>query len=177
MGAQGLFAALWLISAAPATTGPATADPEAASGPAAPGDDAEPAPGAPDQQAAVKSAYAAAESLLGPLDGLWRLEDTSGRALFILDLSDPGPPPAPLAAAPDDPGLEGAWRDPADPRAPDASGLIDGARRSGDHLSIAFTRGTDQAPVAIDLRKSRDGRWTGALTIAGARQAVVMTRF
>lgn len=161
-----LGAALWLAAAAPA-------DPELQATSPAPAD----TPGAPDQGASVQSAFDAAEAMQGPLDGLWRLNDASGRTLFIFDLSDPGGPPAPLAAAPDHPGVEGAWRDPARPGKADASGLLDTVVLSSGRLTIGFLKGPDHQAAKVALRRGSDGVWRGALTGAGPRQTVTMIRF
>lgn len=134
------------------------------------------APGTDDQAVAVQAAFAAAEQLQGPLDGLWRIEDADGRTLFVFDLIDPGGPPAPLSADPDHPGLEGAWRDPNRPRGPDSSGVIDAVSRDGPHLSIHFVQGADQATRAIVLTQDASGGWSGELADGGARRQVVMRR-
>lgn len=138
------------------------------------------APGSDDQAAAVQAAFDAAESLQGPLDGLWRIEDADGRTLFVFDLIDPGGPPAPLSADPDHPGLEGAWRDPNRPRGPDSSGVIDVVSRAGEHLSIRFVQGSGQgsarATRALALTQDASGGWSGELAGDGARRPVVMRR-
>jgi hypothetical protein len=165
------IAALWLTSAADAT--PAAADPEIAGAPAPAG-----GPDAPDQQAAIKAAFQAAEAMQGPLDGVWRLQDQrSGRTLFIFAMSDAGGAPAPLAATPDHPGVEGAWRDPARPGSPDASGFLDSVRGDGRWVQIRFVQGPDRRAEVLTLRASGDARWSGDLADAGASSAVVMTRF
>lgn len=133
-------------------------------------------PGSDDQANAVYAAYDAAEALQGPLDGLWRLDDSAGHTLFVFDLVDPGGPPAPLSAKPADPGLEGAWRDPSRPREPDASGLIDNVDRAGARLSIQFVQGPRQAVMRLVLTADAQGRWSGELTGDGARLPVVMRR-
>lgn len=160
------LAALWLAAAAPT-------DPELQPAPPAPME----TPGAPDQAASVQSAFDAAEAMQGPLDGIWRLTDAGGRTLFIFDLSDPGGPPAPLAASPDHPGVEGAWRDPGRPGKADASGFLGAIRRDGGRLSMRFVEGPDQAEATVDLALGRDGVWRGALTGDGPRRAVTMIRF
>lgn len=146
----------------------ATATPAPAAEPGAAGSD--------DQTPAVMAAFSAAEALQGPLDGLWRIDDADGRTLFVFDLVDPGGPPAPLSADPDHPGLEGAWRDPNRPRAPDASGVIDSVSRDGAHLSIRFVQGPNQAAMALVLTRDETGGWTGELAGDGARRPVVMRR-
>jgi hypothetical protein len=133
---------------------------------------------APDQEAAIQAAFQAAESLQGPLDGVWRLDDASGRTLFVFALSDPGGRPAPLAASPDNPGVEGAWRDPDRPRDVDGSGLLDSVRRDGRRVQIRFVVGPDRLCEVVTLKAAGTARWKGELSAApGARRAVIMTRF
>jgi hypothetical protein len=172
------IAAAWLASAATdAAPAAQPSDPEteapAASAAAAPFT----IPEGPDQQAAIQSAYQAAEALQGPLDGLWRLDDAAGHTLFIFDLSDAGGAPAPLAALPDAPGVEGAWRDPARPGAPDASGFIDSVRSDGRWVQIRFVEGVDRRAEVVTLKAVGGARWAGELADSGASRAVVMTRF
>jgi hypothetical protein len=167
------IAAAWTLAASDA--GPvsaSSADPETAA-------DAAPAPGvdAPDQQASIRAAFDAAETLQGPLDGLWRLEDGAGRTLFIFDLVDPGGSPAPLSATPDNPEVEGAWRDPRGPRSPDSSGFVDSVRSDGRWVQIRFVGGPDRRGEVVTLKAGGKARWTGMLDGAGAPQAVVMIRF
>jgi hypothetical protein len=178
LGLVPILAVAWLATAdaaAPAPAPPPTAaaetDPEGgAAGPAIPDD-------GPDQQAVIASAYQAAEAMQGPLDGLWRVTDEAGRILFIFDLSDPGGPPAPLAATPSDPGVEGAWRDPSGAGSPNAFGFIDKVRHEGARLSIRFVEEPGDRAEVLTLSPSRDGRWAGELAGAGARQAIVMAKF
>jgi hypothetical protein len=129
-----------------------------------------------DQQAAVRAAFLAAQALQGPLDGVWRLQDAKGRTLFVLALTDPGGAPAPLSAAPDHPGVEGAWRDPNRARAAGGSGFLDNVRSNGARLSLRFAEDPGQ-PEALSLRLGRDGRWRGELDSGGVPRPVVMTRF
>jgi hypothetical protein len=176
------IAAAWLASAAAdaAPAAPASSDPEATPTAGAPADPSAPpftALGGPDQQADIHAAYQAAEALQGPLDGLWRLQDTSGRTLYIFDLSDTGGPPAPLAAMPDAPWVEGAWRDPDRPGAPDGSGFIDSVQGDSRWIQIRFVAGPDHRGEVVTLKAAANARWTGDLADAAASRAVVMTRF
>lgn len=125
----------------------------------------------------MTAAYRDAEALQGPLDGLWRVRDGAGRLLFVLALSDPGEPPAPLASDPGHPHVEGAWRDPARSRAPDGSGLVSSVRRRADGSLEIRMASPDGQSETLAMRAARDGRWHGSLTVAGARRAVVMSRF
>lgn len=127
-----------------------------------------------DQAAQISAAFQAAEALQGPLDGVWRLSDRAGRTLYVFALADPGSAPAPLASDPLHPGVEGAWRDPARTSASGGSGFIDTVADRGGRVRIGFCDGQAEA---VTLRAAGAGRWTGALTRAGRRRAVVMTRF
>jgi hypothetical protein len=131
--------------------------------------------GGPDQGASVAAAYAAAEALQGPLDGLWRLEDQTGRTLFILSLADPGGAPAPLAEHPDAPEVEGAWRDPGRTGSPDGSGLIESVRLGAGRVRIRM--GPSAEAETLSLTAGADGRWKGELVGRGSRRPVTMTRF
>jgi hypothetical protein len=173
VSAAAAIAAVWLAASAAATP----ADPETETAPASAAPAPFTLPTGPDQQAAIQAAYQAAEALQGPLDGVWRLTDTGGRTLFIFALSDAGGPPAPLAANPDHPGIEGAWRNPDRPRAPDGSGFIDSVRGDGRWVQIRFVEGPDRAPEVVTLKAAAGARWTGGLASATASRAVVMTRF
>jgi hypothetical protein len=179
VSAASAIAAVWLAAsaAAPAPLTPPAADPETEAAPA----EAPPAPftppTGPDQQAAIQAAYQAAEALQGPLDGVWRLTDANGRTLFIFELSDAGGPPAPLAATPDHPGIEGAWRNPDRPGSPDGSGFIDSVRGDGRWVQIRFVEGPDRRAEVVTLKAAAGARWTGELASATASRAVIMTRF
>jgi hypothetical protein len=172
LSALAALAAAWLLTSADAPTA-AAADPEV---------DATPAPKAwtpsgPDQDVNVTAAYQAAEQLQGPLDGMWKLVDDDGRTLYIFSLSDAGAAPAPLAGSPDNPGVEGAWRDPAHPGDANASGFIDSVSETGDQLRMRFTQGADRHTETLTLKAAATGRWTGDLAEGDARRPVVMTRF
>jgi hypothetical protein len=130
-----------------------------------------------DQQTVIAAAAKAAEAMQGPLDGLWRLTDGRGDTLFVFDLADPGGPPAPLAADPDKPGVEGAWREPGRAGAPGALGLVDQVRRAGARVRLSFVEGARAQPRTVSLTRGRGGRWSGVLSAEGARRRVVMTRF
>ena len=186
MSVVSILAAAWLATAAadqPPTAAPpaqAAFDPDATSDePTIAPDTATPPIGALAvyQQGAIQAAYRAAEAMQGPLDGLWRLQDAAGRTLFIFALSDAGGPPAPLAARPNNPGVEGAWRDPNRAGAADASGFVDEVRDDGGRQSLRIQQGPDQRTETVSLSAGRDGQWTGELRDDGQRRVVVMSRF
>ncbi|NBB52531.1 hypothetical protein GVN24_30065, partial [Rhizobium sp. CRIBSB] len=108
-----------------------------------------------DAQRAYERGVAEAENgmdrRMGPLDGLWRVRDTSGVLLFSLALTDPG------GEVP----LEGAWRDSRGRMGAAASTLrtdqmtvivLDGEgelRLSAGRLSGVIVRGEQTTPVQL----------------------------
>lgn len=115
-------------------------------------------------QQGVAAAAVRANTLMGPLDGRWRVFGPDGAAVLELLLADRG-----------NGGLvEGAWRDLA---APDAAlagrrlGALGLVTRSGDTLTIDV----DEHGGAR-LRLDRDGgRWRGTLERDGRTLPVTMT--
>ncbi|MDZ4371918.1 MAG: hypothetical protein U1C74_10895 [Phenylobacterium sp.] len=104
----------------------------------------------------LRSSAAAIRNFQGPMEGAWALSG-GGRDLFLLQLVDR------------DGWIDGAWRDPQRPGAPEASGLIADVPRGGE-MTLRFADGV----VAV-LRPAGD-HWTGRLTEAGRSQAVTLTR-
>jgi hypothetical protein len=98
----------------------------------------------------LSASAAAAQALLGPLDGGWTLSDARGRPLFALQITDPATGATPR---------EGAWRDLA---GTGETGPVDTIERRGDRLSIRFVHGRDA--VWIRLRRRGDGAWAGEAT-------------
>jgi hypothetical protein len=111
-------------------------------------------------EAAYDRGVAAAErgmdGRMGPLDGRWRVRDSSGAEVLVLALIDEGP------SRP----LEGAWRKDG---APSVLGVIEQADRSDGGLNLAWKDG------GLTLRASGEG-WVGELTEAGRRRAVTLAR-
>ena len=132
--------------------------------------------GEDERDAAVKAAYDAAEARRGGLDGRWRLESPDGRALFIFQLSDPGPVPDPRSATPSVPAIEGAWRDPASHGAGDA-GFLDSVQRDGSALTLRFNGADPARPLVVSLRQRAGGDWSGVIDGAGPSRPVIMKRF
>jgi hypothetical protein len=126
------------------------------------------------RQAAVQGAYAAAQARRGGLDGRWRLEAADGRALYIFQLSDPGPVPDPRSGNPGVPVIEGAWRDPGRQGA-SGSGFLDSVVREGSALTLRFIDG--DRPLTVSLRQRADGDWNGAIEGTGSSRPAVMKRF
>ena len=99
----------------------------------------------------VASAEIRTDQTAGPLDGLWRIRDPAGRALYEVVLADPAYGPA-----------EGAWRRLGEPG---ESGL---ATADGDALTL-------EGDGVIALDRSGTG-WRGRLTRDGQTVAVTVTR-
>lgn len=116
-------------------------------------------PPSPEEEAydsRIRSSAAAARAFLGPLDGGWTITG-GGRELYVLQLADR------------DGIVEGSWRDPRRPGAPDASGYLDVADRSDGSLVLSFTG-------AFAVLRLVDGRWTGQLTEGERTERVTLVR-
>lgn len=108
---------------------------------------------------AIRAAYAATQSLQGPLDGVWRLRDARGQVRLFVYLSDPPGGTGPLS---------GAWRIPAG-----ASGLLLAAERSGPRLRLVV-QGGDTAGT-VELHADR-GRWRGRWVASGKAVKITLSR-
>ncbi|ODT87295.1 hypothetical protein [Phenylobacterium sp. SCN 70-31] len=106
--------------------------------------------------ARLKSSAAAIRAFQGPMEGAWTLS-AGGHELYLLQLVDR------------DGWIDGAWRDPRRPGAPEASGLIVDVPR-GAELTLRF------ADDSIAVLHPSGGHWTGRLTEAGRSQAVTLSR-
>jgi hypothetical protein len=111
----------------------------------------------------VRSSFAAAQGMQGPLDGRWVVR-AGGAEVFDLQLVDKNQG-----------AVEGAWRDPRRKGAADASGFIDSIQRSGGELMVRFQPRPGDDPVQLSLRPSGDG-WAGELVERGERKAVTVRR-
>lgn len=118
-------------------------------------------------QQGVASAALRANSLMGPLDGRWRVTGPDGAAVLELLMMDRG----------DGALVEGAWREPS---APDGAltsrrlGALSLVVRSGDDLTIDV----DDPDSPARLRLERDGAgWRGILERNGRTTPVVMAPF
>ncbi len=101
----------------------------------------------------VASAERRADQTAGPLDGLWRISDADGRALYDVLLMDPGVGP-----------VEGGWRDGRDGG---------GAVSDGRTLTL---EGLPEGGVGvIGLERAGEG-WRGRLTVDGRSRSVTITR-
>lgn len=118
-------------------------------------------------QQGVASAALRANSLMGPLDGRWRVTGPDGAAVLELLMMDRG----------DGALVEGAWREPS---APDGAltsrrlGALSLVVRSGDDLTIDV----DDPDSPARLRLERDGAgWRGILERNGRTTPVTMAPF
>lgn len=106
-----------------------------------------------------------ASAIAGPFEGLWRVTDAEGRALYQLALID---------EEGDDAEVEGAWRD-LRVSGVRASGPIAFARADPARLELRFYEGDGGQATTLTLRRGRGDRWTGDLAVAGQpSRAVVM---
>lgn len=110
-----------------------------------------------DYQRAVDERRRAAQALMGPLDGLWRVAGADDRTMLELALVDRGAGER----------IEGAWtRVVAHGGA--RSGLVQSVSREGDVVRIELEQGAQ-----LDLLIGPDG-WRGVLTGDGKAQAVLL---
>jgi hypothetical protein len=127
--------------------------------------EAPPTPTDLNYESRMRSSFASAQGLQGPLDGSWSLRGEGGAELYSLQVVDRGQG-----------ALEGAWRDPRRRGSPEASGFLADIRRDGAQLSVNFYPRAGAGLVSIQLNAAIDGIWTGDLTEGGARRPVTMRR-
>jgi len=116
-------------------------------------------------EARMRSSFASAQGLQGPLDGAWTLRAQAGGELYALLLVDKG-----LGT------LEGAWRDPRRRGSTDSSGFLAAVQRNGAQLSVSFYPRPGASAATITLNAGLDGVWTGELAEDGERRAVTLRR-
>lgn len=106
--------------------------------------------------AGVASAERAMDARMGPLEGLWRLQDADGHVLMTLSLTDPGETQP----------VEGAFR-----TAGAAAGIgpLSSAGRTAEALILDLGGGR------LSLGASGQG-WTGVWSRAGQERAVTLVR-
>ncbi|WP_309644210.1 hypothetical protein [Phenylobacterium sp.] len=115
-------------------------------------------------EARMRSSFASAQGLQGPLDGAWTLRG-AGVALYTLQLVDTG-----LGT------LEGAWRDPRRRGATDSSGFLALIQRNGGELAVSFYPRPGVGVATLQLNQTGDGSWSGYLEEAGERRSVILRR-
>lgn len=113
----------------------------------------------------LRSSFASAQGMQGPLDGAWVLRAGSGQTLYSLLLVDKG-----LGS------LEGAWRDPRRKGATDASGFLADISRIGDQVTASFYARPGASPSLLTLKPGVGGAWSGELAEGGTRTAVTLRR-
>jgi len=116
-------------------------------------------------EARLRSSFASAQGMQGPLDGRWTLSAAGMGDLYILQLVDTGYGP-----------LEGAWRDVRRAGAIEGSGFLADIQRLGTGLSFRFDPRPGGATATATLSVGSDGRWSGELDDGDQRRAVVMRR-
>lgn len=123
------------------------------------------APRDPSYDSRLRSSFASAQGMQGPLDGGWTLSATGGGDLYSFQLVDRS-----------DGYLEGAWRDLRRTGALAGSGFVDVIQRYGSQLTLRFQPSTGGGMVTASLMAGGDGRWAGELTGGGESRAVVLRR-
>ena len=113
----------------------------------------------------LRSSFASAQGLQGPLDGAWMLSTTGGQPLYALLFVDKGQGL-----------LEGAWRDPRRRGATDSSGFMASVQRIGSQLRANFQSRPGAPPTTITLDPAGGGTWSGVLDEAGTRTIVTLKR-
>jgi hypothetical protein len=113
----------------------------------------------------LRSSFASAQGLQGPLDGAWMLTTTGGQPLYALLFVDKGQGL-----------LEGAWRDPRRRGATDSSGFMVSVQRIGSQLRANFQSRPGAPPTTITLDPASGGTWSGVLDEAGTRTTVTLKR-
>lgn len=113
----------------------------------------------------LRSSFASAQGMQGPLDGAWALRSRGGQTLYALQLVDKG-----LSQ------LEGAWRDPRRKGATEASGFLSDIYRSGAQLTLSFYPRPGAGAAVVTLNASSGGEWSGELSEGGDRTAVTLRR-
>ena len=114
----------------------------------------------------IRASAEAAESLQGPLDGAWTLVGADGAAIYAFQFVD-----KPTGEQP-----EGVWRDLRRPAGPGDIGPIDSLARGPGVLTLSFAAKPGQPAVAVELKSSEGGGWSGRLHEAGVAINVMMRR-
>lgn len=113
----------------------------------------------------LRSSFASAQGMQGPMDGAWVLRARSGETLYSFLLVDKGGGT-----------LEGAWRDPRRRGARDASGFLVDIQRVGAQVTASFYPRPGAGVVTMMLKPGAGGEWSGDLLEGRERTEVTLRR-
>lgn len=113
----------------------------------------------------LRSSFASAQGMQGPMDGAWVLRTRSGETLYSFLLVDKGGGT-----------LEGAWRDPRRRGSPDASGFLVDIQRVGSQVTASFYPRPGAGVATLMLNPVSGVEWSGDLLEGRDRTAVTLRR-
>ncbi|MBP7701023.1 MAG: hypothetical protein KA098_00340 [Phenylobacterium sp.] len=113
----------------------------------------------------LRSSFASAQGMQGPMDGAWVLRARSGETLYSFLLVDKGGGT-----------LEGAWRDPRRRGSPDASGFLVDIQRVGSQVTASFYPRPGAGVATLMLNPVSGAEWSGDLLEGRDRTAVTLRR-
>ena len=113
----------------------------------------------------LRSSFASAQGMQGPMDGAWVLRARSGETLYSFLLVDKGGGT-----------LEGAWRDPRRRGSPDASGFLVDIQRVGGQVTASFYPRPGGGVATLMLNPGSGGEWSGDLLEGRDRTNVTLRR-
>lgn len=114
----------------------------------------------------LQAAEARRDSLMGPLDGLWRVREVGGADLLQILLTDPG----------DGGPIVGAWRDVERAGATARLGVLTVVARRGAGLQAIFRTDGSTVDNELEVQLSARGVLTGALRYEGRTRNVTLVR-
>ncbi|MBA4014209.1 MAG: hypothetical protein C0481_20310 [Phenylobacterium sp.] len=113
----------------------------------------------------LRSSFASAQGMQGPMDGAWVLRGRSGETLYSFLLVDKGGGT-----------LEGAWRDPRRRGTPEGSGFLVDIQRTGSQVTASFYPRPGGGVATLLLNPGPGGEWSGDLLEGRDRTAVTLRR-
>ena len=113
----------------------------------------------------LRSSFASAQGMQGPMDGAWVLRARSGETLYSFLLVDKGGGT-----------LEGAWRDPRRRGTPEGSGFLVDIQRIGTQVTASFYPRPGAGVATLMLNPVSGGEWSGDLLEGRDRTAVTLRR-
>ena len=113
----------------------------------------------------LRSSFASAQGMQGPMDGAWVLRTRSGETLYSFLLVDKGGGT-----------LEGAWRDPRRRGSPDASGFLVDIQRVGSQVTASFYPRPGAGVATLMLNPVSGAEWSGDLLEGRDRTNVTLRR-